>query len=88
MYYATFKGIGRSDVAVFNTEEERDAWVEFRDPRSLALKTTKENCTFERMALEEAEALEFINLPGTVHTFDEELDNQEWYINVGQYEQF
>ena len=32
MYFATFKNIGETDIAAFATEQERNDWVNFRDP--------------------------------------------------------
>ena len=37
MYYATYKDIGETDIAAFQTEQERDDWVNFKDPYSKAL---------------------------------------------------
>lgn len=31
-YFATFKGINSHEIAVFNTAQERDDWVNFNDP--------------------------------------------------------
>ena len=42
MYYATYKGIGMSDITVFESEQERNDWVEFKDDFSLLCGVTKE----------------------------------------------
>lgn len=44
MYYAIFKEVGTTEIAVFKTKQERDDWVNFKDPLSLAFRETKENC--------------------------------------------
>ena len=80
MYYATFKDIGQSDVAAFKTEKERDDWVNFQDPLSLILKSDKDNCTFQRMAVTEDEVSDILNSPTTLHIIDECNDRQEWFI--------
>lgn len=51
MYYATYKGIGISDITAFESEQERNEWVEFKDDFSLLCGVTKENSTFERQIL-------------------------------------
>ncbi|MCD7726752.1 MAG: hypothetical protein LUH57_00150 [Ruminococcus sp.] len=56
MYYATYKNIGRTDIAVFKEKEKRDEWVNFKDPISVSLGVTEDNCTFEREVLETAKA--------------------------------
>ena len=55
-FYATYKNIGESDIAVFQTEQERDNWVNFKDSYSKTLGATSENCTFERVAMTAKEA--------------------------------
>ena len=51
MFYATFSGIGESDIAEFRTEWERDDWVNFRDKHSLSVGYTKEAAVFGRKKL-------------------------------------
>ena len=78
MYYATYKNIGDSDITAFKTEQERDTWVNFKDPYSKALGVTVDNCTFERMAIaaEEAE----VRIKTMVHKKDEFNIGQMWYF--------
>lgn len=78
MYYATFKNIGESDIAAFKTEQERDNWVNFKDPFSIALNCNAENSTFERSAISNEEAEQRIK--DMIHTEDEYNPGQEWYI--------
>lgn len=77
-YYATYKNIGDSDIAVFQTEQERNDWVNFNDPYSKAFGVTSENSTFEReiMSVEEAE----LRIKNMLYTKDEFNTKQEWYI--------
>lgn len=51
MFYATFSGIGESDIAEFKTERERDDWVNFQDGHSLSVGYTKEAAVFGRKKL-------------------------------------
>ena len=77
MYFATFKNIGETDIAAFATEQERNDWVNFRDPYSKAFGVNSENCTFERMVIPAEEAEQRI---GTMlHKKDEFNVGQEWY---------
>lgn len=77
-FYATFKNIGVSDIAAFQTEQERDDWVNFKDPYSKALGVDAANSTFERTAMTSEEAEQRI---GTMlHRKDEFNARQEWYI--------
>ena len=80
MYYATYKDIGDSDIAAFQTEQERDDWVNFKDPYSKALGTNAENSTFERMVItaEEAEP----RIKTMLHKEDEFNAGQEWYCVI------
>lgn len=41
MFYATFKGTGIADILEFETEEQRNDWVNFNDPFSALLKKIK-----------------------------------------------
>lgn len=53
-YYAKFKKIGNSNfdnqIAVFFTEEDRDAWVNYQDPVSVAI-GLEELAIFERIPI-------------------------------------
>ena len=79
MFYATFKGIGKSDIAVFHTEKERDDWVNFKDDYSLAFGANVNNTSFERIPLSSGTAKKRIKT--MLHKKDEYNHNQEWYIN-------
>lgn len=80
MYYATYKDIGDTDIAAFKTEQERDYWVNFKDPFSQTFYVYADNCTFERVAMTAEEAEQRI---GTMlHKKDEFNDGQEWYYMV------
>lgn len=80
MYYATYKDIGDTDIAAFQTEQERDDWVNFLDPYSKALGADAENSTFERVpiAVEEAEP----RIKTMLHKKDEFNAGQEWYCVI------
>lgn len=79
MYYATYKNAGNSDIAAFNTKQQRDDWVNFRDPFSKTFGANSENCTFKRMAISNEEAEQKIK--HMQHTKDNINNGQEWYIN-------
>lgn len=80
MFYATFKNIGDTDIAAFATEQERNDWVNFRDPYSKALGVDAKTSTFERMviAAEEAEP----RIKTMLHKKDEFNAGQEWYCVI------
>ena len=78
MFYATFKGIGKSDIAVFYTEQERNDWVNFKDEYSIALGANAENSTFERISISAGIAKKRIKT--MLHKKDGFNDKQEWYI--------
>ena len=44
MYYATFKGIKKGDIAEFNTKQERDNRVNFKDDFSVFVDNAPDNC--------------------------------------------
>lgn len=77
MYYATYKNIGETDIAAFHTEQERDDWVNFKDPYSKALGVDAANSTFERVAMTAEEAEQRIGI--MLHKKDEFNAGQEWY---------
>lgn len=56
-YFARFAE-SRREIAVFNTQEERDAWVNYEDEFSRFTHTTPENAPFHRISLSEDEARE------------------------------
>ena len=76
-----YKDLVNSDVAAFQTEQQRDEWVNFLDPMSLALGTTVENCLFEREALTDENIISsIINNDSILHIKDEFNECQEWYV--------
>lgn len=77
-FYATYHNIGESDIAVFKTEQERDDWVNFKDPYSKALNVDVNNATFERIAISEEEAK--MRIGYMLHREDEFNPGQEWYF--------
>lgn len=81
MYYATFKGIGKSDIAEFKTKQDRDNWVNFKDSYSLAFGTTKENATFQRYELtDEKELSKVVNDKNIERVVDTYNPNQWWIL--------
>lgn len=59
-YYATFDLPGISDIFAFNSKAARDEWVNFLDEFSRATKTTADNCTFGRLAIDAPEDIRLI----------------------------
>ncbi len=81
MYYATYKGIGISDIAEFETEQERDNWVNFEDSFSLGFGTTKENATFDRQTLaNKNEISKVVNNKNIKKIADTYNPKQWWYL--------
>lgn len=60
MFYATFKDI-ETEIAEFETEKERDNWVNFQDPVSLILNTTPENAPFERVVYDNQKTISLLH---------------------------
>lgn len=81
MYYATYKGIGESDVTAFETQEERDKWVNFQDQFSVDFHTTPENCVFEREALTDESIINAVITDETIPKVEDQYNpNQIWYL--------
>lgn len=80
MFYATYKNVGESDIAAFQSKSERDDWVNFKDPYSKAVNINVNNSTFERMPLPADEAKPRIKT--MLHIKDEFNVGQEWYVSV------
>lgn len=80
MFYATFKGIGYSDIAVFQTKQDRDDWVNFRDSYSKVLRINKDSCTFERIPLSSKKAKQIIKT--MIYVEDKLCLSQGWYIGT------
>lgn len=78
MFYATFKDIGETDIAAFETEKERDDFVDFQDTYSKSIGRTVDNCTFERIALDTEQAEKRIG--SMIHTIDDFDSKTHWYI--------
>ena len=72
--------VGESDIAAFQTEQERNDWVSFNDPYSKALGVTSENSTFERVSMNGEEAKPRIK--AMLHKKDEFNAGQEWYCVI------
>lgn len=81
MYYATYKGVGVSDVAEFLTEQERDNWVSFKDGFSRLCDITSDNTFFEREVLtDEAEIHKVINDKNIKVVRDDYDTSVKWYL--------
>lgn len=81
MFYGIFVEIENSDVAEFNTEQERDEWVNFQDEFSRDFGTTLENCVFERAALIDQKIIDsVVNNPHIQTAQDEILPYIKWYL--------
>lgn len=81
MYYATYKGIGISDITAFESEQERNDWVEFKDDFSLLCGVTKENSTFERQILTNKREIErVVNNKKIQKIIDTYNPKQWWFI--------
>ena len=59
MFYANYCDSIR-EVFAFDTEQARDAWVNFADPFSKAMGTTDENAFFPREAINDPSLIERI----------------------------
>jgi hypothetical protein len=81
MFYAKFREIENSDIAEFQTEQERDEWVNFQDEFSRDFGTTLDNCVFEREKLtDEKEIKSVIEDKNILTAQDEILHYIKWYI--------
>ena len=78
MFYATYKGIGESDIAEFEKKEDRDSWVNFQDAFSLRYGVTSENAAFQRKILASSTAKRKIR--NRLHTQDMSNSNIKWYV--------
>lgn len=80
-YYATYQNIGQTDIAVFDSEEKRDEWVNFQDPFSKSLGSNPDNATFQRVALNTKEAECLIRKYKNVLPRKDDFDpNLAWYM--------
>jgi hypothetical protein len=81
MFYAKFREIENSDIAEFQTEQERDEWVNFQDEFSRDFGTTLDNCVFKREKLiDEKEIKSVIENKSIPTAQDEILHYIKWYI--------
>lgn len=81
MYYASYKGIGNTDIAEFVSEYDRNNWVNFKDEFSLFFGVTKENSTFERQILtNKREIAKAINNKKIKKIADTYNPNQWWFL--------
>lgn len=70
MFYATFKNAGVADILEFETENQRNDWVNFNDPFSLLLNRNKNNSAFQRKQMTEPEVINQENLFEHVKKWD------------------
>lgn len=80
MYYATYKGIGISDVTAFESEQERNDWVEFKDDFSLLCGVTKENSTFERQILTNKREIERVVNNKKIKKISDTYNPKQWWF--------
>lgn len=81
MFYAKFREIENSDVAEFQTEQERDKWVNFQDEFSRDFGTTLDNCVFKREKLTDEKEIKSVIEDKNIPTAqDEILHYIKWYI--------
>lgn len=79
-FYATFKGINSREIAVFETEQERDAWVNFQDPFA-ALDPEYKDFAIPRKSLSTTYAVKRIcKFKDYKVVADECNDNQRWIL--------
>ena len=80
-FYATYAEVlaygDHYEVATFNSEQERDDWLNYKDTLSLTAKTTAENCVFKRLALEDSVAKELIT-QDVIYIHDNIIQNIVW----------
>ena len=92
-FFATYKPVMRDrlreyeifgtsqEIAVFDTEQERDDWVNFRDQFSRDMGNTPDNCFLPRRMLSAATAINAITQTrDKVLTTDLINPNQKWYL--------
>ena len=77
-FYAAYSKIPYSDIAVFKTENERDAWVNFQDEFSIAVGATADNALFKRKKISNTSAER--RIVKMVLIDDMFNQNQKWYV--------
>ncbi|MBR1373608.1 hypothetical protein IJ556_04055 [bacterium] len=79
-FYATFQGINSREIAVFNTAQERDDWVNFNDPFA-RLDPEYKDFGIPRKALSTTYAIKRICKFNDYKVVTDECnDNQRWII--------
>lgn len=79
-FYATFKGINSREIAVFETEQERNAWVNFQDPFAV-LDPEYKDFAIPRKSLSTTYAVKRIcKFKDYKVVADECNDNQRWIL--------
>lgn len=82
-FFATFKGIHGVEIAVFNTEQERDEWVNYQDPFA-RLDPEYKDFGFPRKSLSSAYAMQRISAAKNPDIQNDNFnDNQRWVILHG-----
>lgn len=79
-YYATYKGLGITDIAIFKSKEERDRWVGFKDNYSLIMGTTRDNVIFERTVFLDKEVINYLDQLSNKEFVKDFNKNQLWFI--------
>ena len=84
-YYATHAET-HDEIAIFNTEEERDAWVNYEDQFSIDFNADPEDQIFHREKITEREAADYSG--GNIYhreTYIDDFynDNMKWTTAPG-----
>lgn len=69
------------EIAVFETEQERDDWVNFRDQFSRDMGNSPDDCFFQRRKLSTKTAIRKITQTRDKSLVIDEINpNQQWYL--------
>ena len=69
------------EIAVFETEQERDDWVNFRDQFSRDMGNSPDDCFFQRRNLSTKTAIRKITQTRDKSLVTDEINpNQQWYL--------
>lgn len=71
-FYARFKE-SKEEIIVFQTQEQRDEWVNFKDEFSRSIKSTPETATFQRIPLTEEQANYIIKTLGLTEEIEKDI---------------
>lgn len=83
MYYARFKETDK-EIATFNTEKDRDDWVNYQDEFSAVFGANAENSAFERMAITEQQKNNILHNRGILEVIADSCNiGQSWIICGG-----